>query len=304
MIILHHYDLSPFAEKIRLVCGLKGLAWHSVIVPDTLPKPDYTALTGGYRRVPSLQIGADVFCDTRLIVAELEARTPLPTVCPGTQPGLHHVIEAWAETQLFWPCARVVVGANVDALPADFHADRAAMRGRPPPSAAQVRRAGEHAATELRMQIRWVENLLGHGQPFVTGTAPGLADFALYHALWFLEQLPSRQLANFTTSPPVHAWMRRIAALGHGRRTELGADAALAVASATNPAPVAPATDDAFPVGSRVSVEPAERTSAPVIGTLVTCTDERVVVGREDPRTGRVHVHFPRLGYRVAPAPH
>ena len=29
-IILHHYDMSPFAEKIRLALGLKGLPWRSV----------------------------------------------------------------------------------------------------------------------------------------------------------------------------------------------------------------------------------------------------------------------------------
>ena len=31
--ILHHYDLSPYAEKIRLALGLKGMAWRSVQAP-------------------------------------------------------------------------------------------------------------------------------------------------------------------------------------------------------------------------------------------------------------------------------
>ena len=31
-LILHHYEGSPFSEKVRLVLGLKGLAWRSVIV--------------------------------------------------------------------------------------------------------------------------------------------------------------------------------------------------------------------------------------------------------------------------------
>ena len=75
-LILHHYDEAPFAEKIRLVFGIKGLSWNSVIVPSAMPKPDLTPLTGGYRRTPVLQIGADIFCDTQLIVAELERRYP------------------------------------------------------------------------------------------------------------------------------------------------------------------------------------------------------------------------------------
>ena len=48
-IILHHYETSPYAEKVRLGLGLKGLAWASVEIPVIMPKPDLTALTGGYR---------------------------------------------------------------------------------------------------------------------------------------------------------------------------------------------------------------------------------------------------------------
>ncbi|MGH7017617.1 MAG: glutathione S-transferase N-terminal domain-containing protein, partial [Caulobacteraceae bacterium] len=73
-IILHHYDASPFSEKVRLLLGLHGMAWRSVIQPVIMPKPDLVALTGGYRRIPVLQIGADVFCDTQAILAELARR--------------------------------------------------------------------------------------------------------------------------------------------------------------------------------------------------------------------------------------
>jgi len=71
--ILHHYDFSNFSEKVRLMLGLKGIAWDSVEIPSHLPKPDYLPLTGGYRRTPSLQIGADVYCDTHLIAEVIEA---------------------------------------------------------------------------------------------------------------------------------------------------------------------------------------------------------------------------------------
>jgi len=74
--ILHHYETSPYAEKVRLGLGLKGLAWASVEIPVIMPKPDLTALTGGYRKTPVLQIGADVYCDSQLIMRELERRHP------------------------------------------------------------------------------------------------------------------------------------------------------------------------------------------------------------------------------------
>ena len=85
-LILHHYPMSPFAEKVRLMLGYKQLAWRSVIIPPVMPKPDVVALTGGYRRTPILQIGADVYCDTALIARVLEARQPQPTLYPGDAP--------------------------------------------------------------------------------------------------------------------------------------------------------------------------------------------------------------------------
>jgi len=66
-LILHHYDFSPYSEKVRLAFGHKDLDWHSVDMPIQAPKPDLTPLTAGYRRAPVLQIGADVYCDTLLI---------------------------------------------------------------------------------------------------------------------------------------------------------------------------------------------------------------------------------------------
>ena len=71
-LILHHYPQSPFAEKARLMLGFKGLSWRSVHIPPMSPKPDLTALTGGYRKTPVLQVGADIYCDTALIARRLE----------------------------------------------------------------------------------------------------------------------------------------------------------------------------------------------------------------------------------------
>ena len=82
-LILHHYDFSNYSEKVRLVLGLKGLSWRSVEIPPVLPKPDYLPLTGGYRRAPALQIGAEVYCDTVRITEELERRFPQPSLYPG-----------------------------------------------------------------------------------------------------------------------------------------------------------------------------------------------------------------------------
>src|SRR6186713_1010576 len=95
-LILHHYWESPYAEKIRRVMGMKGLTWRSVIIPMVMPKPDLTALTGGYRKTPVLQIGADVYCDSQLIMRELERRHPTPSFYPAGR-GAADALAWWAE---------------------------------------------------------------------------------------------------------------------------------------------------------------------------------------------------------------
>ena len=104
-LILHHFDWSPFAEKARLALGLKGLAWRSVQIPMIMPKPDLIALTGGYRKTPVLQIGADIYCDTRLIARELERRHPKPTLFPDGDVGVSLALSHWSDTAFFEPGA-------------------------------------------------------------------------------------------------------------------------------------------------------------------------------------------------------
>ena len=105
-IILHHYEISPYSEKVRLGLGLKGLAWGSVEIPVIMPKPDLTALAGGYRKTPVLQIGADSYCDSQLIVRELERRHPTPSFHP-VGPGAADALAWWAEKTTFSPAAGI-----------------------------------------------------------------------------------------------------------------------------------------------------------------------------------------------------
>lgn len=303
-LILHHYDRSPFSEKIRLVFGVKGLAWRSVIVPMTLPKPQLMPLTGGYRRTPVLQIGADIYCDTALIAAEIERRHPAPSILAAGHDSLGRMLALWAERVLFWPTARYVTGKYSDHLSPDFHADRAAMRGLPAPTAETLRAAMPYDLGQIRLQVGWLERLLGDGRAFLLGDAPGVGDFAVYARLWWLGAFEDAfpELAGF---PAVQNWMVRLAAFGHGDRREMSPEEALDVAATAEPE--GPPTDrkpdpDGPPVGARVRVATEDAETDPVEGTVLFCGTEAIVLGREDSRVGPLAVHFPRLGYRIRPA--
>lgn len=124
-LILHHYPTSPFAEKVRVALGIKGLAWQSVIIPVIMPKPDLMPLTGGYRKTPVLQIGADVYCDTQLILREIERRFPDPSLYRGTNSGLANALAFWSDRSLFSSAVGVAFASRRDAMPPEFLADRA-----------------------------------------------------------------------------------------------------------------------------------------------------------------------------------
>src|SRR5580765_2704788 len=93
--ILHHYRLSPYAEKARLMLGYKGANWRSVEVSPLPPRPGLQAVLGGFRRIPVLQRGADFFCDTRLMAEVLDSVTPVPPLFPPDARAMSMLIANW-----------------------------------------------------------------------------------------------------------------------------------------------------------------------------------------------------------------
>ena len=116
-IILHQYDNSPFSEKVRVCLGIKGLAWSAVDQPVIMPKPELIPLTGGYRRIPVMQIGADIYCDSQLIVRELERRFPTPTLYPAGDVGLAQALQMWTDRGVFGAAVAVIFGGLAGSVP-------------------------------------------------------------------------------------------------------------------------------------------------------------------------------------------
>jgi glutathione S-transferase len=302
-LILHHYDFSKYSEKVRLALGYKGLAWRSVIIPPVAPKPELMPLTGGYRRTPVLQVGADIYCDTSLIVRELERRRPTPTLFPPSYAPVAEAVAWWAETRLFRPISLYVSGSNLEHLPPNLQADRSLMRGLPPPDAATVRRAARRNAPLARTQLPTVESMLANGRTWIAGPAPTIADLAVYHALWFFTARTDLLASELAPFPRMAAWMARVRAFGHGSSEPLAAAQALRIAADAEPEP--PRASAAFPedppLGCAVRIRADDYGRDPVDGTLVFIDPHEVALRRDDTQVGTVVVHFPRLGYDLRP---
>ena len=303
-LILHHYDFSNFAEKVRLGLGFKGLAWRGVTIPAVAPKPELTALTGGYRRTPVLQIGADIWCDTRLILRELERRYPAPALLPAALLTQIDAVVYWAENRLMRPITLYASGMNGDVLPSGLQADRSAMRGLPAPDEATMQRAARRNAPLVRAQIPAVEAMLADGRSWILGEAPTAADLAVYHPLWFLTARTQRLAFELEPYARIAEWMARVRGFGHGHVEPMAAEDAIAIARASQPAalPASASQPEDPPLGSQVRIRADDNGQEVVTGELVFAGVDEVAIRRDDPRAGTTVVHFPRLGYDLRPA--
>jgi len=307
-LILHHYPISPFSEKVRAIFGYKRMAWRSVTIPIVMPKPDLVALTGGYRKTPVLQIGADIYCDTKLIARVLDRVQPEPPLVPHGTEAACEMIDQWTEQTLFLLVAPLafqpaglphLFGGEAPDMAARFQQDRQGLftggKGRRPSIAAtRSELPGILAALDAQLASK----------AFLLGDRPTLADFAVYHPLWAVLSNPGIA-AGLDPYTKLRAWAGRIAALGQGRPAPMGSDEALAVARAHPPDTACGAADWPDPAGLKpgdpVVVSAADYGADPVEGKLLMSARNEVALLRKDPRAGEVVVHFPRAGFRIGP---
>ncbi len=299
-IILHHYALSPFAEKVRIGFGLKQTAWKSVDIPNIMPKPDLMPLTGGYRKTPVMQIGADIYCDTQLIMLELERRLPSPAFLPKAREGEARAITMWIDRNIFSPAVGVVMSQVADKFGESFKKDRSEFSGRSfDPE--RMRAALPFVRDQTYALFSLAETMLADGRKFVLGAEPSLADCALYNPVWFIQQHLGPTASPLDRLPSISAWSERMKALGNGQRQDITSAEALEIAKAAKPAPVGVDANDpsGLKAGRKISVTPDDTGKVPVSGELVGLSSDRVSIARHDPRVGDVIVHFPRAGFII-----
>ncbi len=300
-ILFHHYPTSPFSEKVRVLFGIKRLSWTDVVEPTIMPKPELTVLTGGYRRIPVMQIGADIYCDTSVIMAELEYRYPDPKVIHATD----WIVNAWADRLLFQSAVTIIFGTIGDQVPAAFIKDREALSGNSF-DLNRMKAAVPDAKGQFRAMVAWIEHELADGKSWLGGNAPSLSDIASYMNIWFYRSALAEDCdALLADMPQLAAWRTRIAGIGHGTHTSISPADAIAVAAVAEPMSASHIPHDARDAqglarGSAVFVMANDYGRDPISGTLLAANQDRIVIAREHQSVGRVHVHFPRVGFSIA----
>ncbi len=299
-IILHHYKTSPYSEKIRIALGLKNLSWHSVDIPVIMPKPDLVALTGGYRKTPVMQIGADIYCDTACILRVLDQRYPIPNFFPTPEV---EALANWADSKMFVHAVRIVFAMLGDKVPQDFLEDRTKLTGRPF-DPAQMKKALPYSISQLRSALVVWDRMLSDGRTFLMGSEATALDVSAYHPLWYMVAQLGKPIFPLTEFDRILAWMDRVKAIGHGNPIELNSAEALQISSNSSPMD-SDVPNDIDPGGlklnDKVSVTPDDIGRDPTTGEIVSSNAQEIVIRRTDPRAGTVHVHFPCMGFIVRP---
>jgi glutathione S-transferase len=298
-IILHQYVNSPFSEKIRKIFAHKKISWRAVEQPVIMPKPKLIPLTGGYRRIPVLQIGADVWCDTGIIIKKIDELHPEPTIYPGGLTAAAETMNQWADRRLFWSTTPVIFEKLAAVVPKAFIEDRSKMmRGA---NFAEITLIAPDARNQLRAFLDLLDRQLAN-RAFLLGDSFSLADAACFHPVWFLRAEPTafghaKRFANLMR------WFERIDAMGVGDMRPMDPDEALAIARDSAPA-TRENIDDSDPnglkVGTRISVTPDDYGFDPVTGRVVVSTINEIAIEREDADLGKIVNHFPKIGFRIA----
>ena len=304
-IILHHYPESPFSEKIRLLLGYKGVNYQSVIIPMIMPKPDLMPLTGGYRKTPVMQIGADIYCDSAIIARVIDNLYPGNTIFPTSSEAAAGALAHWTDTFFFK--VTVAVAFQPSAMADNpvlgdpekaraFAEDRAELsRG-----SSELRMPLATALPVFHQHLARLDHQLAESQ-FLLAEVPTIADFSTYHCLWFIAGNPAIRDV-ITPWRRVCDWMERMRGLGSSDAFEMTGAQALDIARDASPQ-VSEQIDaidvEPLSVGDEVEIMPIDYGFNPVRGKLAVAAFESLALIREHERVGTVAVHFPRLGFQI-----
>ncbi|MFT5572812.1 MAG: hypothetical protein ACI9FR_001736 [Cryomorphaceae bacterium] len=300
--ILHNYKVSPFSEKIRAMFGYTNFAWQSSISPAAPPRPVVDPLAGGYRKIPVAQIGADIFCDTRIISAEVAKLVAKPEL--DTANCSKEIQQFVAQTDGPMSTAVFICGTPLHMalmIFTNFTPWEAARLGKDRANVANTMTGKRLSPRKAKpMVVAFVldlENKLSE-HDFLFGDTPTIADFSAFHLIWFGGK--TQGFGFISKAPKLHQWFKRISKMGHGDKTTISKSQVFAQARDSEPRAIAPQLACGEWVGKTIEIKPNDYAQDSVIGEVVGSDDFRWVIARQTSDFGTLHVHFPKQGYDVS----
>lgn len=284
--------------------GYCDAQWVSVISPAMPPRPVVDPIVGGYRRIPVMQIGADMFCDTKLISAELAIRFSKPELNPFASSDTDIIdYSHYVDTQIFMAGVQsskpLAMLATVFRLFSPFDAlkfikDRASIQKNSSLTPLGLRRAN----SMLEQHYDQMEKTLESNDYLFGNAKPTVADFSAYHNLWFKHL--TQNTSSLESKPSINAWFAQLKAIGHGTKIEGSKSTAFDSAREQQAREISSACLNDENIGKKATIKPSDYAKDAVSGTLVGADDYRWIIERETQEFGRINVHFPKQGFETS----
>lgn len=298
-LIFHHYPPSPVAEKVRIAFGLKDIVWQSVEIPRLPPKPLLMPLTGGYRRTPVAQIGADIYGDSQNIFRMLDEALAGPKLVTG----LSMALASWSESVLFALALRVVLTNAMDSAPAEFIQDRGSLYFDKGWTKEQMQADLPAFESQLQSGFAMLETHAAHSGDYLFGEAPNQADANLHYLLWFVKGRWDKGADFLSQFPHLMAIEDRLLAKGYGSQSDITGEEALEIARNASPQSrtgIFAKNPHGLAVGDEVMVRQVGDTADPdITGRLRMLDDMRISLDMENDTVGHTALHLPVLGYKI-----
>lgn len=285
--------------------GFKNLSWKSVEQNRLPDRPELFAMTGGYRRIPVMQVGADIYCDTQCIFRELERRHPNPSFHPSGNSGASFGLSRWIDAEFFQLGVRLAFAPVADSLPPELVADRTRLYFGPDGDMAAEAKDIPHTLSQLRPKLGWLDDQLKTNGPFLHGAKASLSDLLAWHVVWFFQGRYADAELILGEFAELRSWASRMEGIGHGTFEDMSIQDSLAIAlnaKSDTPETADSADPQGLKPGMGASVAPLTNSGETgVVGNIHSVSRDGIALARNDERCGDVVVHFPRVGYRVTP---
>lgn len=300
-IILHQIKRSAYSEKIRLMLDMSGLDWLRVDAPAHTNKREVQRiLVDGYsRRLPLLQVGADLYCDTDVITHQLSLMSDIQSFSKENL-GNNQSLAIELEKDVFRvflgsiPPAQLLKAYFKDYTFKDFSGFLIgrvqSFKGVDLPTMPY-----KVALEKKEVYLKKFDEMLKNQMFLLDDNQPCIVDYSLYHHVWYQEINN-----NIHTIEPYKNIMRWFALMKSKRRAlakEVSGQEALLIAKESQPQAIPHRMLESKRLGQVVTLRPndyAGQATLPVTGIVVGEDDHKIILKRESKETGIIHVHFPK----------
>ncbi|CAO2657780.1 Nn.00g039060.m01.CDS01 [Neocucurbitaria sp. VM-36] len=317
--ILFHYPPSIYSHRVLWYLWLRGIPYDECIQPPVMPRPDLAAINVGYRKIPIVAIGKDIYCDSRLIISKLESLYPDSPLAPSTlaEAGVRKLFENYTvDGGIFGNAVKVMPYWTDSGLLQNkvFLDDRQTLMGGRRMTAENMKAGRPDGLQNLRQAFDLLETtFLADGRDWILGTKePSLADIdAVWPFEWLIvdrymrECLPEASF-NAKIYPKTYGWVKRFMDFVEKKKAthpkpatlDGGAMSQRVLRATSSVDYIASVEDDPLDVksGDEVEVFPSDYGQmGKSAGTLIGLTTDEVVIRN----TKGLHLHFPRWNFSI-----